>query len=153
MPDDDSMQPVEVPATNAAEALPGRFPAVYLGHGAYGFTLDRDANARVCVTRVVLDVADNVDCTASKLTNPNRLIVELRAGTGPPIPTEPMLPAVKPPPVISAEISKPNPSLTVGAQIGAATVRERSGPGTPVPAGGSRSENDGRSFRRRKRGR
>ena len=34
MPDDDSMQPVEVPATNAAEALPGRFPAVYLGHGA-----------------------------------------------------------------------------------------------------------------------
>ena len=72
-------------------------------------------------TRIVLDLAGPVEVTTSQLSNPNRLIVELRAGNGPPIPAEPMLPAVKPPPVISAEISKPNPSLTVGAQIGAAT--------------------------------
>ena len=73
------------------------------------------------ITRIVLDLAGPVEVTTSQLSNPNRLIVELRAGNGPPIPTEPMLPAVKPPPVISAEITKPNPSLTVGPQIGAAT--------------------------------
>jgi N-acetylmuramoyl-L-alanine amidase len=60
------------------------------------------------ITRIVLDLAGPVEVTTSQLSNPNRLIVELRAGNGPPIPTEPMLPAVKPPPVISAEISKPN---------------------------------------------
>jgi N-acetylmuramoyl-L-alanine amidase len=85
-------------------------------------------------TRIVLDLAGPVEVTTSQLSNPNRLIVELRAGNGPPIPAEPMPPAVKPPPVISAEISKPNPSrpegYPVGAQIGAATGyppgRERS---------------------------
>jgi N-acetylmuramoyl-L-alanine amidase len=81
-------------------------------------------------TRIVLDLAAPVEVTTSQLSNPNRLIVELRAGNGPPIPTEPIPPTVKPPPVISAEISKPNPSrpegYPVGAQIGAATVRERS---------------------------
>ncbi len=60
-------------------------------------------------TRIVLDLAGPVEVTTSQLSNPNRLIVELRAGNGPPIPTEPMLPAVKPPPVISAEIPKTNP--------------------------------------------
>jgi N-acetylmuramoyl-L-alanine amidase len=87
-------------------------------------------------TRIVLDLAGPVEVTTSQLSNPNRLIVELRAGTGPPIPTEPMPPAVKPPPVISAEIYKPNPSrpegYPVGAQVGAATGyplgRERSAP-------------------------
>jgi N-acetylmuramoyl-L-alanine amidase len=77
------------------------------------------------ITRIVLDLAGPVEVTTSQLSNPNRLIVELRAGNGPPIPTEPMLPAVKPPPVISAEISKPNPSrpegYPVGAQNGAVT--------------------------------
>jgi N-acetylmuramoyl-L-alanine amidase len=85
-------------------------------------------------TRIVLDLAGPVEVTTSQLSNPNRLIVELRAGNGPPIPTEPVQPAVKPPPVISAETSTPNPSRPEGhpggAQIGAATGyapgRERS---------------------------
>jgi N-acetylmuramoyl-L-alanine amidase len=88
-------------------------------------------------TRIVLDLAGPVEVTTSQLSNPNRLIVELRAGNGPPIPGEPMLPAVKPPPVISAEITKPNPSLTVGPQIGAATGyplgRERLDPAPVKP--------------------
>jgi N-acetylmuramoyl-L-alanine amidase len=37
-------------------------------------------------TRVVLDLMGNVDATTSTLTNPNRLIVELRMGTGMGIP-------------------------------------------------------------------
>jgi N-acetylmuramoyl-L-alanine amidase len=84
-------------------------------------------------TRVVLDLAGPVEVTTSQLSNPNRLIVELRAGTGPPIPAEPMPPAVKPPPAITAEILRPDPSLTVGAQIGAATVRERLEPRVVQP--------------------
>jgi N-acetylmuramoyl-L-alanine amidase len=86
-------------------------------------------------TRIVLDLAGPAEVTTSQLSNPNRLIVELRAGNGPPIPPEPRQPAVKPPPVISAEILRPNPSLTVGAQIGAATVRERSKPDPSRPEG------------------
>jgi N-acetylmuramoyl-L-alanine amidase len=83
-------------------------------------------------TRIVLDLAGPVEVATSQLTNPNRLIVELRPGVGPAIPTEPALPAMKPPPVITAEVSKPNPSLTVGPQFGTATGyppgRERSDP-------------------------
>ncbi len=62
-------------------------------------------------TRIVLDLAGPVEVTTSQLSNPNRLIVELRAGTGPPIPTQLMLPAAKLPPAISAEIFKPNAPL------------------------------------------
>jgi N-acetylmuramoyl-L-alanine amidase len=101
----------------------------------------RAAETTPGTTRIVLDLAGPVEVTTSQLSNPNRLIVELRAGSGPPIPTEPALPAVKPPPVISAEIPKPNPSRPeghpVGAQIGAATGyplgRERSVPSGKAP--------------------
>jgi N-acetylmuramoyl-L-alanine amidase len=69
-------------------------------------------------TRVVLDLAGPVEVSTSQLSNPNRLIIELRGGSGPPIPSEglPGQPALKPPPVIRAEVSKPiapagNPTL------------------------------------------
>ena len=72
-------------------------------------------------TRIVLDLAGPVEVTTSQLSNPNRLIVELRAGSGPPIPTEPALPAVKPPPVVSAEIPRAKPprpgAYAIGEQI------------------------------------
>src|ERR1035441_2752538 len=48
-------------------------------------------------TRIVLDLAGAVDLPTSQLSNPNRLIVELRAGSVPAVPAEPVLPAVKPP--------------------------------------------------------
>jgi N-acetylmuramoyl-L-alanine amidase len=67
-------------------------------------------------TRIVLDLAGPVEVSTSQLSNPNRLIVELRAGSGPAIPTEPMQPAVKPPPAIKAEISKP--SVPAGKPLG-----------------------------------
>jgi N-acetylmuramoyl-L-alanine amidase len=84
-------------------------------------------------TRIVLDLAGPVEVTTSQLSNPNRLIIELRPGPGPAMPTEPMPLLVKPPPAVSAESSTPNPSLTVGAQIGSATVRERSDPPVVKP--------------------
>jgi N-acetylmuramoyl-L-alanine amidase len=59
-------------------------------------------------TRIVLDLTGAVEVTTSQLSNPNRLIIELRTGTGPPIPTEPPTqPAVKPPPSITAEVARP----------------------------------------------
>lgn len=45
------------------------------------------------ITRVVLDLATAVDATTSTLTNPNRLIVELRAASGTPISTKPLITA------------------------------------------------------------
>jgi AMIN domain len=41
------------------------------------------------VTRVVLDLGDAVEATTSQLSNPSRLIIELRTGVGPAIPTAP----------------------------------------------------------------
>ena len=51
------------------------------------------------ITRIVLELGDNVAATPSELINPNRLIVELHASAAPP-----------PPPVISAA---PQPKLPV----------------------------------------
>ncbi|SPE36550.1 N-acetylmuramoyl-L-alanine amidase [Candidatus Sulfopaludibacter sp. SbA6] len=70
------------------------------------------------VTRVVLDLAGTVEATTSQLTNPNRLIVELRsAGPGAAIPAElpPALstspkPAPMPPLGIKPEPPKSEPS-------------------------------------------
>jgi len=67
----------------------------------------RVAETNPGTTRIVLDLAGPVEVTTSQLSNPNRLIVEMRAAREPAIPTEPMLPALKPPPVIKAEIPKP----------------------------------------------
>ncbi len=69
----------------------------------------RVAETNPGTTRIVLDVAAAVEVSTSQLSNPNRLIIELRAGSGPAIPTAPApgLPAVKPPPAIRAEIAQP----------------------------------------------
>jgi N-acetylmuramoyl-L-alanine amidase len=59
-------------------------------------------------TRVVIDLAGAVEVTTSQLSNPNRLIVEVRAGGGPTIPTEgmPVPGATKVPVPIKAELPK-----------------------------------------------
>jgi N-acetylmuramoyl-L-alanine amidase len=59
------------------------------------------------ITRVVVDLTGPVDVSTSQLTSPNRLMIELRAGRGPAIPTAPAQPLVKPPPVIRAENPRP----------------------------------------------
>jgi N-acetylmuramoyl-L-alanine amidase len=59
------------------------------------------------ITRVVVDLSGPVEVSTSQLSNPSRLIIELRSGRGPAIPTGPMQPVVKPPPVIRAENSRP----------------------------------------------
>ena len=48
----------------------------------------RVAETNPGTTRVVLDLAGPVDITTSQLSNPNRLIIEMRAGHGPPIPSD-----------------------------------------------------------------
>ncbi|PWU12641.1 MAG: hypothetical protein C5B51_00235 [Terriglobia bacterium] len=73
----------------------------------------RVAETQPGVTRVVLDLGDSVEATPSQLSNPNRLMIELRS-TSPagPIPPPPVItsavtppPAVKPP-VVKAEVPR-----------------------------------------------
>ena len=59
------------------------------------------------ITRVVVDLSGPVEVSTSQLNSPNRLMIELRAGRGPAIPTAPAQPLVKPPPVIRAENTRP----------------------------------------------
>ena len=107
------------------------------------------------VTRVVLDLTGDVEVSTSKLSNPSRLILELRAGKTPPVPTQAPIPttdlpvaqpvaAPAPPPMANATtVSKPAvfdsppplstrksdpPPTSVAAAIPAA-IRPR-----PVPA-------------------
>ena len=69
----------------------------------------RVAETRPGTTRIVVDLARPVEVSASQLSSPNRLIIELRAVSGPAIPAGPTpLPTeMKAPPAIRAEILKP----------------------------------------------
>jgi N-acetylmuramoyl-L-alanine amidase len=77
----------------------------------------RVAETNPGVTRVVLDLVGEVEVTTSKLSNPSRLIIELRAGKAPVVPTEtaPPAPAVRPAPPIKADISEGVPPLETPA--------------------------------------
>ncbi|HEY1239267.1 MAG TPA: N-acetylmuramoyl-L-alanine amidase [Bryobacteraceae bacterium] len=70
------------------------------------------------ITRVVMELGDNVAAAPSELINPNRLIVELHAGAAPPPPPpvisaapQPKLP-VLPPPAEPNPPVEPKPSVT-----------------------------------------
>jgi N-acetylmuramoyl-L-alanine amidase len=66
------------------------------------------------ITRVVLDLADNVEPTTSELINPHRLIIELRAAATPPVisQTQPVVPAA----VIPAAVPAPPVERPVTAE-------------------------------------
>lgn len=66
----------------------------------------RVAETNPGTTRVVVDLAGPVEINTSQLSSPHRLIIEVRAGRGPVIPSGPTAPEVKPPPVIRAEVPK-----------------------------------------------
>ena len=65
-------------------------------------------------TRVVLELGDGVEASPSQLTNPHRLMVELRAGAAPPASPLVPTPAPIPPAVITA--LPPAPKLTVAVK-------------------------------------
>jgi len=77
------------------------------------------------ITRVVLELADNVESATSELINPNRLIVELRAGT----PAPPSVMAA--PPSVTAA-----PSVVTAAPpvVPAAVITSSTEPSAPVAA-------------------
>jgi len=82
------------------------------GHRTYSANLSdrlvkrvRVAETLPGVTRVVLDLGNVADYTATQLSNPDRLIIELRASS-------PMVPAVLPqPPAVTAPLSAPPVSV------------------------------------------
>jgi len=88
------------------------------------------------VTRVVLDLIGPVEATPSQLTNPNRLIIELRMGTAPAIPTAPgpvpfSPPTITMPEPVSAPVNLPlkAPARTETATTAAIPTRTE----TPKP--------------------
>jgi N-acetylmuramoyl-L-alanine amidase len=94
----------------------------FVGRGEYKLPIN-DAlvtRARVAetipgVTRVVLDLARPVEIATSQLANPNRLIIEVRAGSGVPAFPEPPVPSVTTPlptpPAVRPELPKIEPPL------------------------------------------
>ncbi len=69
----------------------------------------RVAETNPGTTRIVFDLTGAVEVTTSQLSSPYRLIVEMRAGNGPTIPTIPTeaIPVRTEAPPIKAEIAKP----------------------------------------------
>lgn len=95
------------------------------------------------VTRVVLDLTGVVDATTSQLANPNRLIIELRRGTTPPVPTA--LPATPPPAIVSPVLAEapappPGPAKTASdrpakpARVERAAATPKAAASKPEPA-------------------
>jgi N-acetylmuramoyl-L-alanine amidase len=68
----------------------------------------RVAETNPGVTRVVLDLGSDVEVTNLKLLNPSRLMIELRTGKTPVIPTEtaPLVPMPRPAPPIKADLTE-----------------------------------------------
>jgi N-acetylmuramoyl-L-alanine amidase len=69
----------------------------------------RVAETQPGITRVVLDLVGPVEATPSQLTNPNRLIIELRLGTAPAISSTPVTSAYTPPAIAMPAPPPPAP--------------------------------------------
>src|ERR1035437_7628327 len=90
-------------------------------------------------TRIVLDLAGPAEVTASQLSNPNRLIIEMRAARGPAVPTHPTPPAAKPPqaPTAGKPIWGPppaNPRRAAPAKTKPPPAEPKPAPAAPLPA-------------------
>lgn len=105
----------------------------------------RVAETQPDVTRVVLDLAQAAAVTTSQLSNPNRLMIELRTKERPSPPAAPSVtggkdltvpaPALVPPAAASPAIAPPSaapPALTLAAK--ATTAPAISVPASPVPS-------------------
>jgi N-acetylmuramoyl-L-alanine amidase len=87
------------------------------------------------VTRVVLDLGDNVEATSSTLTNPDRLMVELRHAQAP-APTTTTIPTAAPPETSAAASPGPlaaPPPIAIQAQPSTARPASPFVPATPRP--------------------
>jgi N-acetylmuramoyl-L-alanine amidase len=99
----------------------------------------RAAETNPGVTRVVLELSAGVDVSVSQLSNPNRLMIELRGGT-PAIPTDPppfSLPApppVKPPSISAPSIKADLPGVAAPVVRPPVRTTKASAPGIPVAA-------------------
>jgi N-acetylmuramoyl-L-alanine amidase len=97
----------------------------------------RVAETNPGITRVVLDLGAEVAVSTSKLSNPSRLIIELRAGKAPVVPTEAntVEPAVQPAPPVRADLSGIAPSLeSPTAPVPAAKTTYKPPAPRPIPA-------------------
>ncbi len=98
----------------------------------------RVAETAKAVTRIVLDLGDHVEPTSSTLTNPNRLIVELRRTSGSTPTSAPTATSAtaSPGPLAAA------PPIAIQPQPSAAKTPASLVPATPRPAPPASTEND-----------
>ena len=99
----------------------------------------RVAETNPGITRVVLDLGAGVDVTTSKLSNPSRLIIELRMGTSPAIPTElPSGPVPRTAPPLKSDVASIAPPLDAPpaptAAVPAVMTSNTASVAKPVPA-------------------
>jgi N-acetylmuramoyl-L-alanine amidase len=108
----------------------------------YSRTLDdklvksvRVAERQPGVTRVVLDLVQNVEASASKLSNPSRLMVELRAAS--PAPSDPSAAGAgaQPPATASAPAPAPPPAIVrqEPPRVGSRPEKKTADPPVTVP--------------------
>jgi len=90
----------------------------------------RVAETNPGVTRIVLELTGLVDVTPSQLANPDRLIIELRPGTTPPVPTA--VPAVPPPAIVSPVTPEAPAPPPVKPPVRTATETATVAPRTPA---------------------
>ncbi len=95
----------------------------------------RVAETQPGVTRVVLELGDRAEYTASQLSNPDRLVIELRQAS-PTAPPAPQPPSFAPPPSVAQPLQPP-PASVSGAAGPAAVVRPaatKPAPSSSAPA-------------------
>ena len=126
----------------------------------------RVAETQPGVTRVVLDIAPQVEFTASQLSNPDRLMIELRRGGAapviPPVSSLPKQPAIAPPSAAITAVNTPAPAPAPAAAAPAADLPDppkvplkpittplpaasSTAPTEAGPAAAARRNSDGRS--------
>ena len=119
----------------------------------------RVAETQPGVTRVVLDVAPQVEFTASQLLNPDRLMIELRKGAAPAIPVISAIPpSPKPAPPPQPAFVPPPPAANPPASASASELPDPPKVAlkpitTPLPASASGSADIGQAARRNSDGR
>lgn len=74
----------------------------------------RLAQYKLAVTRVVLDLAGEMQVAASRLQNPDRLMIEVRSGSAPPVVSTSEEPAASTVAVVTPVTENPRPSVRSG---------------------------------------
>jgi N-acetylmuramoyl-L-alanine amidase len=86
------------------------------------------------ITRVVLELGDGVECSTSELTNPRRLIIELRRAVPAALPAAPAISTAIPPSAILPPVAVPPQPIAAEAVAPGPAPPPTAAENTPAPA-------------------